>query len=145
MSDDNIYAYDADEGEGHWSSPCGCHPACPVCLKEERKENPAYRMGIDAAWGAYENIVFRGLSPDVADTLINGELHDAAIAYNMQCDDRAGEDARSFYPRRLTQLGLDFNPDQNMDLLLATAAAFSMLELERVQRRYLRETGKAGA
>ncbi len=70
-----------------------------------------------------------GWTPGHDDNHIDGELRDAAIAYAMVCDDRAGEYAKDIYPWPDA-----WKPNDDPIRNLVRAGALIAAEIDRVQR-----------
>ena len=72
-----------------------------------------------------------GWTSEHDDEHTNGELRDAAIAYAMVCDDRAGENAADIWPFEPSWWKPSDDPIRN----LVRAGALIAAEIERLQRR----------
>lgn len=63
------------------------------------------------------------------DLHMNGEIRDAAIAYAMVCDDRAGDNAGDIFPWEGS-----WNPSPDPVKNLVRAGALIAAEIDRIQR-----------
>lgn len=75
-----------------------------------------------------------GWTPSGDDKYINGELRDAAIAYAMICDDRAGETAHDIFPWEPEWFKIG---EDGVDAIrcLTKAGALIAAEIDRLQRK----------
>lgn len=78
----------------------------------------------------YRQIEQEGWTPEHDAGHFNGELRDAAIAYAMVCDDRAGENAVDIFPWARNWWKPRSDPIRN----LVKAGALIAAEIDRLQR-----------
>lgn len=79
-----------------------------------------------------------GWTPENDAKYIEGELRDAAIAYAMVCDPRAGDTAHSIFPWEPEWFKT--GPDEQVDEIrcLTKAGALIAAEIDRLQRQSAR-------
>lgn len=80
-----------------------------------------------------DQLQLKDWTPEHDDSHINGELRDAAIAYAMSCDDRAGDNARDIWPWDDEW----WKPDRDAIRTLEKAGALIAAEIDRLLRKRL--------